>query len=274
MKYKLITSDLDETLLNDEKHVGIKTRKAIEAAKQQGVLFVPNTGRGFISTRRSLEEIGALNSEGQYVISFNGGVITENKNERVIKQNAADYYEINELFKIGKANNASMHVYTLKDLYVCNLSDNEINYINRMGMKYHFFDGDSLECFRDQPLMKMLYMDMNRENLDEIRSQIPQEILQNMSVTYSSNRYMEFNKNGVNKGDGLLSLSEMLGIDPSEVIAIGDNSNDLSMLEVAGMSVAVKNATSEVKEVADWVTENDYNHDAVGEMIEKLILNI
>ena len=84
---------------------------------------------------------------------------------------------------------------------------------------------------------------------------------------------MEFNSIGIDKGNGLRSLAEILGIDVKDTIAVGDNYNDISMLKTAGLSIAVSNAVDDAKKAAHYVTEADNNKGAVAELIEKFIIN-
>ena len=86
MGYKLIVSDLDETLLNDDHHVGQRNQNVIlKARKEHGIKFVPATGRGFMQIQTELKELGLNDLENEYVISFNGGALTENKDNRLIE---------------------------------------------------------------------------------------------------------------------------------------------------------------------------------------------
>ncbi len=94
-----------------------------------------------------------------------------------------------------------------------------------------------------------------------------------VSVSYSSNRYLELNKHGVNKGEAMLKLAELLGIKKEETIAVGDNFNDMSMLNAAGLSVAAGNAVAAVKKSCKYVCKNDNNEGVLAEVIEKFILN-
>ena len=81
---RLIASDLDETLLNPaDKKVGKKNLEAIWRAQEQGVIFVPCSGRGYPSIQGTLEELGTKGKAGQYIISYNGGAITENAGNRL-----------------------------------------------------------------------------------------------------------------------------------------------------------------------------------------------
>lgn len=82
---------------------------------------------------------------------------------------------------------------------------------------------------------------------------------------------MELNAPGVSKGPGLMALAERLGLARGEVMAVGDSGNDRTMVALAGLGVAMGNATEEIKQVADVITA-DNNHDGVAEAIEKYVL--
>ena len=98
------------------------------------------------------------------------------------------------------------------------------------------------------------------------------DITGDLDVSYSSNRYIEFNHQGVNKGQGLKKLTDILGVDIKETIAIGDNFNDLSMIKVAGLGVGVQNTVEDMKKECDVITKATNNENAVAEVISKYIL--
>ena len=77
--YKIIACDLDETLLSDDRTISKENIEAIQKAKELGVKFVPATGRGFNTVGGTLKDLGLYDLENEYVISYNGGAITENK---------------------------------------------------------------------------------------------------------------------------------------------------------------------------------------------------
>ena len=79
---------------------------------------------------------------------------------------------------------------------------------------------------------------------------------------------MEFNRKGVNKGAGLLRLAKILGVDQKDTIAIGDNFNDLAMIQAAGLGIGVANAVAGIRPDCKFITERDHNHDAISEVIE------
>ena len=162
------------------------------------------------------------------------------------------------------------HVYTRDKVYAYRLNQNEIDYLNgRMEVKEFFTE--NLDFLKGQEIVKVIYVNTDWSYLNRIAEDL-KEMTQDLDVSYSSNRYMEFNQKGVNKGSGVLFLADLLGIKPEEIIAVGDNFNDLSMLQVAGLGVGVQNTVTELKPLCDYITNATCDEGAVGEVIEKYIL--
>lgn len=268
--YKLIVCDMDETLLADSKKITEKTVEAIRRAVRKGVKFAPNTGRGFASVQDNLETLGLRDVAGQYVISYNGAAIVENRGNRVVKTETMKFDTVKALFDIGIARGYCVHVYTVDDLYIWNLNDNEFAYIDGRIGKYEQPAEESIDFLKDTPITKIIFSLLDEDRRLELKKQVEEEF-EPLNITFSSDRYIEFNSTGADKGKAALHLGELLGISPGEIIAIGDNGNDLPMIKAAGLGVAVANARDFVKEAADYVAENDNNHDAVAEVIERFI---
>lgn len=268
--YKLIACDLDETLLNDDTHVGKRNRKAIAAATKMGVKFVPATGRGFKAITQTLQEINLIDQPNEYVISFNGGCITENKDNQVMKFQGLSWQMANQLYQLGQKYDVCIHVYTKDMLYVYNTNKEENKYINGRHV-YRIIDNDNLDFLKGQEIAKELYGNPNMPYLKEIAADLG-DLTNELDVSYSSNRYLEFNHQGVNKGAGLLWLARKLGIKPEETMALGDNFNDLSMIKAAGLGVGMANTNPEMKDQCDFITTADNNHDGVAEAIERFVL--
>ena len=126
MAYKLIACDMDETLLNSDHVICQRNIDAIKKAKDGfGIKFVPCTGRGYASLERDLRILDLYDKEGEYVISFNGGALTENKGNRLLEFNGMPFYKMKEIFEFGLKQNVCIIVYTIDKLYVYNLSDSE-----------------------------------------------------------------------------------------------------------------------------------------------------
>ena len=274
MGYKLIACDLDETLLNDEHLVGAKNVAAIKRAREEyGVKFVPATGRGFMQIQPELKELQLYDLEGEYVISFNGGALTENKNNRIIEFKGLEFSKMKEIFEAGLNFDVCIHVYTPDNLYVFNLSESERQRIKNQKLEAVYPEVNSVDFLKDTPISKILYQNVDVPYLMSLEEGLKPITDGHCAVSYSSNRYMEFNALGVDKGQGLIDLANKLGIAIEETIAVGDNYNDMAMLKVAGLSVAANNAVDEVKAAWDYTTNANNNEGVVAELIEKFIFN-
>lgn len=271
--YKLIACDLDETLLNTEKEICEENIRAIKKAEEEyHVRFVPATGRGYTCIDNVLHLLGVYDAEDEYTISNNGGVVTENKNYKELSFHALPFSLAKKLFAFGYEKDVCIQVFTAKDVYAFHLNEDERKWL-------FSFKPDSIECqenniefLKDIPITKILFQNTNVLYLQELAKEL-EPLKQEVSISFSSNRYMELNPFGVDKGLGLKDLCTYLGIDLHETIAIGDNFNDIGMLKEAGLSVAVGNAVEEIKGMCDYVCERDHNHGAVAEVIQRFIFD-
>lgn len=269
--YKIVACDLDETLLKTDRTISDTDKKNIARLKDYGVKFVPASGRNFVSIDVTLKDLGLYDLPNEYVISFNGGAITENKNHKLLHFEGLPFELAEEFYKRGQNYDVCVHVYTLDMVYAYNLFQGEIDYLNnRMAIK-EVFD-KNLDFLKGQEIVKCLYTNTDRNYLQKIAEDL-KDITGDVDVSYSANRYLEFNKIGVNKGAGLKRLAELLGVDMQDTIAIGDNINDLAMIRDAGLGVGVANVVPDMKDDCDYICQADCNHNAVSEVLEKFIFN-
>ena len=275
MVYKMLVSDLDETLLNDDGTVHEANLAAIKQAVAAGFKFVPNTGRSFKSVQELLKTLGLYDQAGQYVISYNGAAIVENKDNQVLLTHGMDLALAEKIFKAGLVNETvDVHVYTVDTLFIYNISPTDKQYMAERGVPYELMATDDLSFLaNEQPVMKVIF-----EHPDEaVREQIRDAVIaavgaDQVEATFSSSRYVEFNKKGVDKGSASLLLGEKLGIARDEIIAAGDNNNDLKMLTDVGLGASVANGIPAIKEAADVVTSKTNNEGAIAEILEKYVL--
>ncbi len=268
--YKIIACDLDETLLKLDRTIDPRDIEAVHSLRDKGIKFVPATGRGYTSVQGTLKELGLYNEPGEYVISYNGGAITENKDNRLIYFEELPFETADELYRRGLNYDVCIHVYTVDMVYIYNLTEDENRYLaNRMAIEVT--DSDNIEFLRGQDIAKVLYTNTDRAYLMSIENEL-KDITGDVSVTYSSNRYLEFNRKGIDKGAGLKMLAKILRTDPADIIAIGDNYNDIPMIRAAGLGVAVGNAVDSLKEESDYVTAATCDEAALAEVADKFIL--
>ncbi|GAB5055781.1 Cof-type HAD-IIB family hydrolase [Companilactobacillus alimentarius] len=272
--YKMIVCDLDETLMNDDGTLSTGNSKAIQAATAKGVYFVPNSGRSYTSFQNDLETMHLRNQANQYSISYNGGLILENKDNRPIAINAMPFDVAKAVFETGAKNkNAATHVYTQDVLYIYNPVPEDSAYLRNRGVEFKELTNPDFEQFKNDNIMKVIMALPTMAERKQMRAQVEKQVdPKKLAVTYSSDRYVEFNPAGIDKGSASVQLGKLLGIKPEEIIAAGDNSNDLPMLKAVGLPVSVSNGIDSVKEVAKYVTKADNNHDALAEVINKFVL--
>lgn len=267
--YKLIACDLDETLLGTGGVLPEANVDAIARARKAGVKFVPASGRGYRSMDKMLKDLDVWDLPEEYVISFNGGAVTENKDSRLLHFQGLPYDLACRLFERGLDYDVCIHVYTRDKVYVFRLNEDEKNYVGGR-MEIIECSEKNLDFLKGQTIVKVLFENTDVPYLEQIASEM-EDLTGPLDVSYSSNRYLEFNQGGVNKGSGLKFLAEYLGCSLDECIAIGDNSNDLSMIQEAGMGVGVKNSAEAIKPFCNYITQADNNHGAVAEVIDKFI---
>lgn len=268
--YKLIACDLDETLLQSDCTVSEKDAESIKKAVAKGVKFVLATGRGFNTVQGTLRSIGLEDMENEYVISFNGAVLSENHGNRVIRFEGLDFETVKTLFEAGLKYDVCIHVYAMDTTYVWNMNQDEYDYVYRKAVLSYLEEPD-IDFLKDTPLTKIIYQNTDMDYLRKIDKELA-ELTKDLDVSYSANRYLEFNSNGINKGRGLKDLAEYLNIDISETIAVGDNYNDLPMLKAAGLGIGVANTIESMKPECDFITDATHNENAISEVIERFVL--
>lgn len=272
MGYKLIACDMDETLLNDNHVICQRNIDLIKKVKKEyGVKFVPATGRSYASIQRDLEILELYDEIGEYVISFNGGALTENKENELLQFKGLMFDKMKEIFEYGLTKDVCIHVYTKDNLYIYNLSQSEKERLENQKLECTIMEKNTVDFLKDEPIAKIIYQNINVPYLMSLELGMKNIVEGHCVVSYSSNRYMEFNSIGVDKGSGLINLARILNIDIKDTIAVGDNYNDMAMLKVAGLSVAAGNAVEDIKKACDYTTEADNNDGVVAELIERFI---
>ncbi len=269
--YRIMFSDLDETLLVNH-HVPKVNQEAIFKAREKGLKFVPCTGRAFNMIPEILKEIGTYDQEGEYSLCFNGGLIVENKNNKILHFKGLEFDIAKKIFENARNLDVCVLVFTLDCCYIFRADENEIERKIAQKAKFEVIEDYNLDFLKDEKIAKILYEKRDMDFLKSLETKLPQSIKETCSVAFSSGRYMEMNTKGVDKGYGMRWLVNYLGYDMDETIGIGDNYNDVEMIKTAKLGCAVACANDDIKELAQYVTEKDYDEGAVSEVVEKFIL--
>lgn len=272
-KYKLVISDIDETLITNKGEVSQENIKAIEDVRARGKHFMVATGRSFNDCQRILTDIGSVNKAGHYSITYNGGVITENKNNKILYKKALPHSFVSEIFEIGAGyDDVLIHLFGLYGTHTYRLTDEERAHMDNPHELVEIFD-TNLDFLQDTEILKINFQSNDMAFLKQIHANLPLALKNSLDINYSSGRYLEFNPKGVNKGQAVKIIAEKMGITSDEILTIGDNINDLSMIKYAGTGVSVANGVPELKEIANHICQNDHNNSAVAEAFNQLILN-
>lgn len=271
-KYKLVVSDIDETLITKEGLVTPENIQAIKDVRHTGAHFMVATGRSFNDCQRILKAVGSANQAGHYSITYNGGVITENKNNQILYKQALNHSEVTEIFNIGASyEGVLVHLFGLHSTHSYRLTKEELQRMDNPHELTEFFD-PTVDFLKDTEILKINFQADDINYLRKIHSDLPAELQEKLDINYSSGRYLEFNPKGVNKGHAVKLVAEKMGIEVTEILTIGDNINDLSMVAYAGTGVSVANGVPELKEIANHICENDHNHSAVAEAFNHFVL--
>lgn len=267
---KILFTDLDGTLLNDQKQISAINRRAIAEALDKGHKITIATGRPLQSGIVSARELG-LDQAGCYMIAYNGAVIYDFSKEQICSEKFMTRSQLKYLFTEGEK--AGIYVQTYSDTAIwTNKECKELQFYSKAsGMPYEIHENVAEEL--NELPHKILMVELeNSQRLLEFQQQHSEWEKKNCLSIFSTEEYLEYCPFGATKGEGVCFLAQRFGINIEDTIAIGDERNDISMIESAGIGVAMKNAKECVKESADVITVADNNHDGVAEIIYKYIL--
>lgn len=269
--YKLMLSDLDETLLIGH-HVPQENMVAVSKAREKGVQFVPATGRAYNTVKGILKELDVYDKANEYTVCFNGALIMENKNDTILHFAGLSFEETKEIFLLGEKYDVCIMIFTLDMCYLFKPDPDEVERKIEQNAPFKIVDTYDMDFIRGEKIAKILYVKRDMKYLKNIEKDLEEVTKDRICVSYSSSRYMEFNALGIDKGFALSWLAKYLSIDMKDTIAMGDNYNDVEMIKKAALGVAVACADEEIKALAQYVTINNFDNFAVKEVIEKFIL--
>lgn len=258
----LFVSDLDDTLLNDDKKISDENRKAIEYFESEGGKFSFITGRIPLGAKPILDQLtpnipfGCINGGGIYDASAKEYVwkLTLDENYKELVK-----YVRNEFPTVG------IEVCTFDGSYFC--YKNELTEVHRIIEQF-----PDRRCHCDditEPVAKVLMIDEEELIPSLMEGLSKQSISSRFDFVRSTSQYYEIVPKGASKGNAMLKLAEILGLDASKTISIGDNDNDVSMLKAAKLGFAVSNASHNAKTCADYITVSNNEH-AIAKVIEDL----
>lgn len=264
---KLIAIDVDGTLLNSKHELSQSNKEWIQLAAKKGIIFVLASGRpisGLIDVFKQLE----IDSNNHYLIGFNGAVVVKASDYSVIFERSIEFNLAQSILKHVKQFPLTTILSRHQDLIVEDpkgyhvQTEADMNHMNLVVV-------DSLIQYLNYQPNKIL-MSGEPTLLDSLIEKIKQPFIGKVDFVKSAPFYLEITVKDTNKGTSLDYLAQTLNIKQSEVMAIGDNYNDLSMIEYAGLGVAMGQSDDYIKSRAQFISLSN-EEDGVAYAIQNII---
>lgn len=261
---RCMASDLDGTLLRDDRTISQENREAINQALQHGIKVMLASGRMIKAIRPFFDQLGL----DLPVIAYNGAVVQEPLSGKVLAQHPIDPQLAANVVAIFREARVHLNLYQRDELYMDEQSEWGRKYAAMNAVKPHLVP--DLAAVITEPPPKLLGI-ADLDTIDRMETLLKQRFGDALTLTRSLPNHLEIVAPGVSKAAALAELTGQWDIKPEEVMAIGDGPNDLPMLHWAGIGVAVGNAAPEVKAEANWVVA-DNNHNGVAEALNRAML--
>ena len=267
----ILFSDLDGTLLDNNKEIEKGTRKAIDEMLAQGHIFTICTGRPLSSAKMVASQFG-LNREGCYIVAYNGGVLYDPSNHEIISYASIPLAVVRRMFQAAADAGLYIHTYDHSDTVITSRHTAELDaYLRHTKMSARTGE-DAAAGLADEPA-KMIVINMDSfDRLKAFQEQNAGWTKNQLNSFFSCEQYLEYCPTGISKGSAVSKLCEYLGIPAEASVAAGDERNDISMLKAAQIGAVPAGAHPEAAAAADVCCVRDNNEGAVGEIIQKYIL--
>lgn len=269
MKEKVLVLDIDGTLTNSNKEITPDTKNGLQTIMERGHKVILASGRPTPGMRRYEEEL-ELKKYGGYLLSFNGGRIVECRTGEIVYQRTLPPTVIPELYDFAKENGCGIITYE-GDYIISAFEPDEYvkleSRINGLEIKVvenfkEYVKFDVNKCLLTAPL----------DHAPEFEKSLQEKYQGTLSIYRSEPFFIEIMPLNVDKAASLDRMLEVIGLTKDDAICCGDGYNDISMIQYAGVGVAMGNAQPAVKEAADYITATN-DEDGLVQVIDEFILN-
>ncbi|CAA9198424.1 haloacid dehalogenase [Flavobacterium collinsii] len=263
----MLVLDMDDTLLTDDHKISDLNKKVLLEAQAKGVYVVLASGRPTSAMTAYAKEL-ELDLYNSYIISFNGAIISTVKDDVILFEQKLTVEQIHELYDYSVKKNT--HIITYLNGEIISETDSEYIEVEKeiTGLPHN-----KVYSFKEavtEAAVKCILLE-EPSYLKEVESDL-KATMPHLSVAMSKPFFLEAAQNGIDKAASLKLLAEKLNIHQSEIIAVGNAGNDLTMIEYAGLGVWVDNVTPELRDKADLIVASN-NNDGVAEVVQRYILN-
>ncbi len=264
---KLAAFDLDDTLLDKDNKIPKQVLHVLHKAWQEGVIITLVSGRAYSSARK----IARTLRFNVPIICYNGAMVKEADNPTPIFISYLEQNTVRQMVDYCHIHGLYLQMYDERD----NIIVEKINEKTLADPDYYNTGCREVGDFNKLQIIKtpkMMIFDTT-ENIMRLQKELEPSFKGRLYFTQSKNYLLEMMEPGVNKAVSLARFADRLSISANEVMACGDNANDIEMIKWAGVGVAVANATPELKDAADYICKYECSAGAA-EAVEKFILHI
>lgn len=263
---RLLALDLDGTLMDDSMVIkSDRVRRAIAAAQAREVIVTLATGRMFDFLLPFAHDLGITAP----LICYQGGLIQASGAETPIYRATIRPTLVREVLAFKARRGWHLVLYAGDDVFLDERRHPDQFYRDMLGERLVWVDDLASVLEQHEPIKFLVFVEPHEA--EGVLAELRQQFAGQMELTRSHARIVEGNPLGVSKGDALRRLAEHLGVPQAEVMAIGDQDNDLPMITWAGLGVAMGNGSPAVKAAADWVAP-PVTEDGAAVAIERFIL--
>lgn len=240
---KIIALDLDGTLLNSKNEISAKTESILHEAIKNNIKVVLSTGRPYHSIKKYIDQLN-IDNDNQYSIIYNGCKIINNQLGEVLYSKTISSSLVKKAFALSKELGTSFFTYDDNDIIFyedeTEYIDFELKLTNNPAKKIVFS-----KINQDKRFIKFTFTS-SKEKIDSIFTIVKESFGKECAVNRTHDLFVEVYNKNTSKGLALKYLSEKFGVSNNEIIAFGDNENDVSMLKVAKYKIAMSNSSSKV----------------------------
>lgn len=270
MKYLLAAIDIDGTLSNSNKELSGYTVSTIIKAQKRGMRVVIASGRP-TKGLAYYADLLHIYDYGGYIMAYNGGQITEWATGKCIFNKALNKEAIELAVKLARETGTTIIAYSNKEILTETPNDKFIPKLSRNNRMPICGVNDFLQtAISMNPAPVKLLLSCPPEKTENTVTIFKEKLKDYMDVFRSADTFIELVPKGIDKGSSLSYLAQHLNIHPDQIIAFGDESNDISMLRFVGLGVAVINATEPAKAAADLITKSN-NEDGVAHILDLML---
>ena len=265
---KILVLDIDGTLVNSEKKITPETLKYLKMIQEQGHIVALASGRPFPGLKQYSDALG-LAEYGGYALSFNGGKVISCATQEVIYTKAIPNRYAKILYEFAKERHIGMVTYKDNQVITGTDTDGYMEFEARLNHMELCQVDDFLKVV-DFDMIKCL-MTAEPEVAEQYEKELAALVSPDLNVFRSEPYFIEITVKGVDKAESIARLLEHIGMKREQCICCGDGFNDKTMVEYAGVGVAMGNAQQVVKDEADYVTAS-CDEDGLVEVIKKFVL--